>query len=309
MAERTIAIVGLGLMGGSLGLALKRATPAPRVLGVDVEPAVLQRAIEVRAVDSVASLEAACIEADVLVLAAPLGAVVDIIDRNASLLARVPLVTDVASVKRPVIVAAERAGIAGRFVGAHPVCGRERSGIDAALGDLYDDALVWITPASAAAPAERAAELWRSVRARPRTIDPAEHDRLMARISHTPQVVASALAAALARVGADADQLGPGGRDTTRIAASPEPLWAEILIANASLVLEPVDAVLDVLESLRAAIAAADADAIAALLREARVWRERARTAGDKLDTAASSGVDAPPPRHGQPRRDDRRRG
>jgi prephenate dehydrogenase len=227
-----LAIVGLGLVGGSLARALTRR--GHRVVGIDT-PAVRRRARRAGAVaETCARLEDALDAVELVVLAAPP-------DVNVSLLRRVArvapghVVTDVSSVKLPICREAERLGLAG-FVGGHPLAGTENAGFGASRADLFAGrpwALVGGRPASL----RRVRRLVRHVGAKPLAVGPAEHDRAVAFLSHLPQLVAWALLDA-ARRDPVASRLrglaGPGFRDMTRLAASPAGLWRQILRANAT---------------------------------------------------------------------------
>jgi prephenate dehydrogenase len=184
-------------------------------------------------------------------------------------------VTDVASVKRALVERAGALGLGGRFAGSHPMAGRERAGYAASRPDLFAGARVWVTPLGPEG--ERAAAavetLWRAVGAHPVRIDAPAHDRLVAWMSHLPQVASTALAEALAASGYDAGALGPGGRDATRLAASPAGLWEEILLANADLLEAPLAAFEATMGALAAAVRARDAAAIRAAFEAAARWR------------------------------------
>ncbi|MFW6078715.1 MAG: prephenate dehydrogenase [Gemmatimonadota bacterium] len=280
---RRVAIVGLGLMGGSLALALRRTPHPPRIAasslsGRDRERALLEGAVERAAADP-AEIVA---DADLVVYAAPPDATLALLAEHRALWAPDATITDVTSVKRAVVERVRSLGEAGRFVGSHPMTGTHGSGFDAAVAELYDGARVWLSPAvepddaagatSRDGPFGRVAALWRAVGAEPATIDAETHDRGVAWSSHLPQLVASALARALADAGTPRDALGPGGRDTTRLAASPPALWAEILRQNADLLAEPLTAVRRAIDEAAAALVAGDADAIAAWMEPGRRW-------------------------------------
>lgn len=276
----SVGIVGLGLIGGSLALDL--ADAGWTVQGTD-------RDARTRA----AALEAGAIEGpidpgrtDVVVLAVPVGAApgwIDLLSRSLPDDRRVT-VTDVASTKRSVDAASRTAGL-DAFVGSHPVAGDHRSGWDAARRGLFQDAPVWICPGGDANEGDvaRVESLWRTVGGEPHRTDPSSHDHLLARSSHLPQLVATALAAALHRAGVTPDQLGPGGRDTTRLAASDPDLWMDILIDNADEVAPALDGLLATLGEARAALGEPapgstaghdiDAEALRALLAAGRAWR------------------------------------
>ncbi|MCY4400198.1 MAG: prephenate dehydrogenase/arogenate dehydrogenase family protein [Gemmatimonadetes bacterium] len=246
-----VTIVGLGVMGGSIAKALMRRAPRMRIFGIEPDGETAARA----AGDGVrlrGALEECEIDGGVVVFAAPLDAVATLVRTTRATWARAALATDVTSLKVPVLEAVGR-GAAGRhvFVGAHPMCGSERSGYGAAEADLFDGADVWLcppgeepgTPAAHAeegagaprgtGPIERARTFWRFLGGRPRVVAAARHDRVMAWASHLPQLLASALASSLEEAAIGHDELGPGGRDMTRLAGSNPDMWAPLLEAAA----------------------------------------------------------------------------
>jgi prephenate dehydrogenase len=244
----TVAVAGLGLIGGSLARALTRA--GYRVIGVDT-PARGRAARRAGAVAAtVPSVSAAARAADVLVLAAPPAANLRLLAEAARAAPSTLVITDVSSVKRPIVAAARRLRLA-RFVGGHPMAGRERAGFAASSPDLFRGC-PWILTPSAAGARRVVARLARDVGARPVLVRADAHDRAMAYLSHLPQVVAWALAAAARgdRVTAGLLRLaGPGFRDMTRLARSPRALWREVLAQNAT---EVARARKDLMRALRA---------------------------------------------------------
>lgn len=225
-----VAIVGLGLVGGSLARALTRASY--HVIGVD-RPSVRRRALAAGAVaETAATAAVAATLAEVVVLAAPP-------DANLGLLRRVArpgvIVTDVGSVKGPIVREARRLGFAF-FVGGHPMAGAERSGFGASSADLFRGRPWILTPSGAPrAAVARIRGLIRAVGARPVSLDAAQHDRAVAFLSHLPQLMAWALLAVARRDVVARRHLalaGPGFRDMTRLARSPRRLWRQILQQN-----------------------------------------------------------------------------
>ena len=274
-----VAILGLGLMGGSLGLALKRAWPESVIAGYDAALGVAEEARVRGAIDHPsASVAEALAAADLVIIAAPTLAareLLDAIGAGWAALAADAVITDLCSVKAPVIAWA-RAALpqAERFVGGHPMCGSERAGIEAASADLYTVARWVITPTAETAPdaLARVETLARAVGARPLVMDAAAHDDAVAAISHLPLAVAAALASALAD-GPDwpvARELAVGGyRDTTRVAAGDPVMGRDMLLANRARVLARLEAFSARLERLRGALASGDSAAVEALLRAA----------------------------------------
>jgi len=278
---RTVAILGLGLIGGSLARDLSAL--GHRVLGYDRDPATLRSALadgcaHVLPCDA-SSPEAyhAIEEAGVVVLALPVGAAPRTLRELAPRLQGASLVTDVGSTKRTILAAAEAEGLGERFVGSHPLAGDHRSGWEASRPGLFRGAPCFLCPARGASEAAvgHAMALWRSVGAEPQPISAEEHDARMAWVSHLPQAAASALAAALAGSGYGAGALGPGGRDTTRLAESSSALWTDLLLDNADQV-EPALAALEAtLAELSGCVRRRDAATLTRLLSEAKAWKER----------------------------------
>lgn len=252
MAPRfdTVTIVGVGLLGGSLGLALKERGLAKRVLGVGHRPETLATARQRGLIDeSFASAVDAVPESDLIVLCTPAAKVPAYLDTVRGLCRKGAVVTDVASTKRDICAHIRKAWSAPyRFVGSHPMAGSEKFGPEHASAKLYENSVCFVETMNGHAPDAHAAvvELWTAVGAEVVPIEPAAHDTLAARTSHVPHVVAAALARLTAR---DGDALrafvGGGFRDTTRIAEGRPELWRDISLTNA-------DAILGVLRELQA---------------------------------------------------------
>jgi prephenate dehydrogenase len=225
-----VAVAGLGLVGGSLARALRRA--GYRVIGVD-RASILRRARAARAITAATTdLGRAAAEADVVVLAAPPAA-------NRALLRRLAgfdglVVTDVGSVKSPIVEEARRLGL-GRFVGGHPIAGSERAGFEASRADLFRGHAWVLVPGADPVAVRTVTRLVRATGARPVRMDAGEHDRVLAYLSHVPQLAAWALMGAAQGDAAARRRLalaGPGFRDMTRLARSPRALWKQILGEN-----------------------------------------------------------------------------
>lgn len=289
-----ILIRGAGLLGTSLGLALSQT--GARTYLEDVDPAAVRTAVSLGAGRS-----AACDRPDVVFVAVPPD---QIADEVAAALSRFPAATvsDVSSVKAGPIAALVAGGAdLTRYVGGHPMAGREVSGAAAGRGDLFEDRPWILTPVAATDP-ERLAQVRdvaESLHAVVRLMDPDEHDRAVALCSHAPQVVASMLAAQLRDASPeDVSVAGPGVRDTTRIAASDPDLWAQILLANAEHVDLYLTGFAQDLAELRSALAGGDVAVLRALLAKGVGGRERlpGRHGGEAFATTTVSVVieDAP---------------
>jgi prephenate dehydrogenase len=238
---RQITIIGTGLIGGSFGLAVKKHGFRGKVVGCDRKP-VLAKARKIRAIDAaIGDPVRACHGSDLVVLATPVGAIIDFIDKLAAHLPATVLVTDVGSTKAEIIRAADRAfgnAASERFIGGHPMAGKENAGIEFADADLFRGA-VWFLIASRYWKNKRVAGFSRMIEqigSKVMSIEATEHDRLCAWISHVPQMISTALAAALvAEYGEGAPLLEAGGRalrEMTRISASPYSMWRDIALTN-----------------------------------------------------------------------------
>jgi prephenate dehydrogenase len=277
-----LAIVGVGLLGGSLAKAARARGLARHIVGVGRDLARLQPAVRDGALDhATTDLAAGVADADRVVLGATVSA-------NETLLAQVwraapagCVVTDVGSTKRGIVAAA--APLAGarpdvRFVGSHPMAGSEQSGYRVARADLFDGATVVVTPTETTDrdALKSVGELWAALGARVVALDPEGHDRAVAAISHLPHVVAWALVDAVTRFEPGALALAARGfRDTTRIAAADPVMWRDILVDNREAVRASVAAFRRALDDLEALVAAGDGAALEAVLARVRAARER----------------------------------
>jgi prephenate dehydrogenase len=281
---RRAALIGCGMVGGSLMAALRQAGAVGYVVGHDRRREHAERAQARGLIDEVSD-EAiwAADGADLVVLAVPVGAVAEICAAIAPVVTTTRLITDVGSTKLDVVASAEEAlPDPARFCGAHPMAGTERSGPDAADAGLFRGKLALLTPTARTAPDTVAAcaALWQTVGARTRTMPPAAHDRAVAWVSHLPHAAAFALAAAVGTVADEVAGLSGGGFvDTTRVAASDPAMWRDIFIANRAPLLTAIDGLLDQLATLRRAVDDGDAEAIEALVTQARGGRARVLTA------------------------------
>jgi len=272
-----MAVLGTGLIGGSIALGARTRNRRLPVVGFDDDPAAAAAALGRGALSSVAdSLEEAVAGADLVVLAMPVDQIPAACTRLARAVPAEAIVTDVGSAKAAVVEAGE-AAFGPRFVGGHPMAGSERHGIEAADGRLFEDAWWVITPTATTSSSayQRVGALASSLGAKTVAVDPVTHDALVARLSHVPQIAASALVD-MAVTGGDREALlglaGAGFRDVTRIAASNPDLWVAILRSNRTAVLEGLQTLGKRLEGV--------ADAISAgAWEELRSWLDEARSA------------------------------
>jgi prephenate dehydrogenase len=271
--DTRVAIVGLGLMGGSLARALHAR--GARVLGYDRNGEHLDHALGEGIVHQALRRDLAGVEsAEVVVLALPVEATRQTLPLLRGRLGGARLVMDLASTKRSIVECAEAAGIGEHFVGAHPLTGSHRSGWGAARASLFEGARVFLcpTPSTSAGTLRLAESFWRELRAGTEALDAGVHDDEMAWRSHLPHLVSSALAVTLRESGVRRSALGPGGRDMTRLAGSSTVMWSSIAADNSDAIVEALTAYEERLRAFRTAIARGDTAATRALLDAARDW-------------------------------------
>ena len=234
----TVAVVGVGLIGGSFGLALKKAGFGGRILGVSSVPSI-RAALEIGAVDEGVELAEAAARADLLYLSQPIGRILDTLHRLDSLLRPGMFVTDAGSTKSAIVTQAAKTVTACQFLGGHPMAGKEKRGAGEADADLFVDRTYILTPRDPAeldTPAAQEFREWlRRIGARPFVLEPEAHDRIVAYTSHLAQLMSTALGSTVAEHVAE-DELaisGPGLQDSTRLALSSYELWRDIVATNA----------------------------------------------------------------------------
>lgn len=295
-----VVIVGVGLIGGSFALALRRAGAVREVVGIGRHPEAMARALALGIVDRVCEDHAdALAGADLVLLAAPVAQTAPILEALLPHLEPGTVVTDAGSTKGDVVAAARAALGAriGQFVPGHPIAGSESNGPDAALAGLYQGKKCVLTPLPENPPAavERVAGAWRACGAVLHTLTPQEHDRVFAAVSHLPHLLAYALVDDIA-ARAHADLLfqyaASGFRDFTRIAGSSPEMWRDISLANRAALLAELDAYLAQLTSMRAMLAAGDGPGLQAIYTTA----QRARR--DWQDAIEAGGASAAPAPH-----------
>jgi prephenate dehydrogenase len=269
----TVAVIGLGMIGGSVARAL--AAKGVSVVGYDKNPEYLDAAIAEGIVSKRLSQEFEDIDvADVVVIAVYGDAATNVLAKISRYASDVSLVTDVGSTKQPIVAAAEASSVRQRFVGSHPFTGDHRSGWDASRFDLFENEIVYICPTSSSSTdaIELAKDFWMSLDAKPLRISAREHDDLLAWTSHLPHAVSTLLALAMSEAGIVHRQLGRGGRDVTRLAASSPDVWTSIMLDNAPAIEEALAATLRQADSFRSLLNARDRDGINARLAKARDW-------------------------------------
>jgi prephenate dehydrogenase len=273
-----IAVLGVGLIGGSIGLAARRQA-GTEVAGFDPDPAMLERGLELGAIDHAAgSVAEACAEADAVFCAAPVSALGEIVQAALDSCGSDCVVTDVGSTKLAIVATM---GADERFIGGHPLAGAETAGVENARADLFEGARWYLTPAerSSGLLYDRLQRTIAELGARPQAIDAEAHDRLMATVSHLPHVLANVLASqAAAELTGDSERMpevGPSFRDATRVAGANPAIWGDIFLSNQEAVAAAVDAVGERLREAAELIRAGDREAVTAWHSEARGDRRR----------------------------------
>jgi prephenate dehydrogenase len=272
---RRIAIIGVGMMGGSLGLAAREAWPSALVIGVDSND-VLETAMRLHAVDVGADDPVVAAEADLVVLAAPVDANIRLLGALSENIPGEAVVTDLGASKRTTVDAARALPARLTFIGGHPLAGATRSGIEFARPDLFAGRPWVLTPVSAPAGAlDRLSRFVQGVGARPVIQTPDAHDHLIAYLGHLPQLVACALMKVIGdAVGESGLALaGRGLADTTRLAAGSADVWADVLASNRDEIGPALDALCDAIGSVRNRLDSRDA--VEELFGAANRWRAR----------------------------------
>jgi len=278
-----ISIVGLGLMGGSWGLALKQRGFPGRRVGCD-RPEVLNRALAAGAVDEgSADLLMAVRDADLIILAAPVGVILDLLPQLKEAVLPRALVTDVGSTKRLICQRArEVLGEEPLFLGGHPLAGKERSGLENADAALLENARYVLTPLSPDHLADERVKAFSSLLealgARPFVMEASTHDRAVAFLSHLPQLVSSGVASMIAEQSAEdflpLELAASGFRDVTRLAESPYSLWRDICLTNIENIQSALEALIDKLETMKLHLSDRELERD---FKQARKLRERLR--------------------------------
>ena len=276
-----LGLIGCGLMGGSFALALKRAGLVKRVVGYSKSPSTTERARQIGVIDIEApSALLAVSGADIVLIAVPVSASEATFKAIKHLVTPNMLIMDVGSTKRDVIDAARRAlrEHIGSFVPAHPIAGKESSGVDHADSDLYAGRHVILTPTerTLTAQLQKAVEVWTALGCKVQKMSPEQHDATFAAVSHLPHMIAFALMNAISGQAQGKEFLsfaGPGFRDFTRIAASEPKVWRDILIANREELLEQSKIFRNHLQEFETLISSSDGAALDKLIAHASTTR------------------------------------
>jgi prephenate dehydrogenase len=281
-----MALLGVGLMGGSLGLAVKRARLVGEIVGYAPQAAELKRAVHRGVIDRPAKTAVEAVQgADLVVLATPVGCFESLVKTCAGSFKPGALLTDVGSVKGALVGRIE--ALLPPYVvylSAHPLAGREQSGIEAASAALFDGSRCLITPGATARPdaLKQLTRFWERIGATVTTLDPFEHDRYLALVSHLPHLVAYALVTCAMDAAKEAPGLlgfsAGGFRDFTRIAASSPGMWRDICLENRTEILRALTRYQSILERYRRLIESGDGASLEAAFRTARRVKEALRS-------------------------------
>ena len=271
-----VAIIGLGLIGGSIALAVRHHWPSSLVIGLD-RTEVLEKAMVLHAIDVAADDPVVIAEADLVILAAPVEQNIERMGELDRFVTTPAVVTDVGSTKRTTVEAARMLPARFTFVGGHPLGGAPRGGIEYARPDLFVDRPWLFTPEgdNADAAVDRLSRFVRELGAKPEVVDPAEHDRLLAFVSHLPQLTASALMHVVGTTTRDRGLAltGRGLFDATRLASSPTNIWRDICRSNADAIGDALDALISELQTLRKGLTSSSE--IDRVFESAGTWRAR----------------------------------
>lgn len=274
----TIAIIGVGLIGASVGMAVRERKLARRVVGISRRQSTLRTARRQGAIDSgTQSLSRGVSAADLVVICTPVGSVVPVARQAAEHCGTEPLITDAGSTKAEIVKQLD-GGLAGgaRFIGSHPMAGSEETGPRHARADLFENRVVIITPTRQSKPADCRVirDFWSALGARVKKMKPAEHDRCVAAISHLPHLVAAALAASTGFK--DLKDVASGWLGTTRVASGDVDLWMQILETNRPHVLKSLQQFARLVAELETALENGDDMKLRRILSDAKRKRDSA---------------------------------
>jgi prephenate dehydrogenase len=282
----TVAIVGVGLIGGSIGLAVRERRLAQKIIGVGRRQMSLDAARKVGAIDhGVTNLSAGVAEAQLIVIATPVDTIAERVVQVAAKCPASSLITDAGSTKEAIVAAAD-AGLAGRragprFVGSHPLAGDHRTGAEHARADMFEGRAVVITPTehTRTAAVTEVMGFWQALGANVHRMTPAQHDAALAMTSHLPHLAAVAVAAATPST--FLHLTASGWRDTTRVASGDPQLWQAILTANRQHVLDAIDMLSQTVGNLRESLEQGDNESLLSILQAAAKKKRERDALGD----------------------------
>ena len=287
---RKIVIIGVGLIGGSIGMAVRKKRLAGTVIGVGPEAGVLKKAVALKAIDAYETgfrkIKKVLSGADLVILAVPVGELEAAARELAPAISETAVVTDAGSVKGPLVRRLEEKfspdpSNRSRFVGGHPVAGREKSGVEAASADLFSGAVCILTPTSKTSPAalDTVRRLWEAIGARVVSMDAELHDRILGAVSHLPHLIAYALVNTVLELQSkDGDFLSyaaGGFKDFTRVAASSPEMWRDICLANRENLVSAIETYEKTLDRMKRLMIEGNADGLRREFERAKAAKER----------------------------------
>ena len=279
---RQLTIFGVGLIGGSLAKALRKVGYCQKIVGCSRNEAHLKRAVELEVIDDYSLNPADAVKnADMILLAVPLGAMETVLSKIKNNLCADAIITDAGSSKASVINAVDHVFPKGypRFVAGHPIAGREQSGVEAAIDDLYVGRRTILTPLGTTEPSaiHAVTNMWQAAGAKVEIMDVEQHDKVLAATSHLPHLLAYNLVDTLSKSAESEDifRYAAGGfKDFTRIASSDPVMWRDICMANSSAVLEMISSYQQSLDQLASLIANGDAESLTEIFENAKNARD-----------------------------------
>lgn len=274
---KRVTIVGVGMMGGSLGLALKKHKIAREVIGLSNRQSSLMSAMKAKVIDTAETDIAKAVKnADLIILAAPVDAIIHLLSAINPHLKRGCIITDLGSAKSAIVDEANRVlSNPGNFVGSHPIVGSEKKGVEGAQDDLFEGAKCIMTPSSTTnnAVADKVKKMWAKIGATVKDMTPSEHDKILAQISHLPHIAAFSMMNAISD---EYLELASNGlKDTTRVAGSSSQMWNDICMSNAKNVINVLDAFVAELAKVRLAIVNRDKIRLTECFEKAKEKREK----------------------------------
>lgn len=267
-----VAIIGMGLMGGSIAKALKKKQLVGEIIGVSRQRKTLLLARKIRAIDRGSQNIHLIKDADLVILATPVGTILNLASEISKIIREDCIVTDVGSAKQEIVAKLSR--IFPRYVGSHPLAGSEKQGVVNAAADIFKDSLCIMTPLkNTDKDAQlKIKKLWKQIGAKVVNLTPATHDNILSFVSHLPHIVAFSLISALPRKYLP---FAPNGlKDTTRIAASDNKLWCDIFLSNRENMLKSIDLFQENLSHIKSAIEKRDRESLNRILKKAKIKRD-----------------------------------
>lgn len=274
---RKVAIIGVGLIGGSLGKALKKQGLVKEIVGSSRRKEALTQAVKDKAIDyGTHDVKKAVVNADLVVLATPVSVVPAMLSMIAPLLKKSCIVTDVGSTKVSIVAAAHQTlQNPSMFVGSHPLAGSEKKGVEFSSEALFQNSICIVTPLDETnrSALDRVKRMWAAIGAEIKIFSPEEHDKTLAYVSHLPHIAAYTLMRIMKQ---DILQYGSGGlKDTTRIAASTPQVWSDICFANGRNIIDAIDDLVHGLSTIRKAISESDEKSLLECFKEGKANRDK----------------------------------